>query len=77
MVQRAFASRNTLLRLVVTAHVYRVFSEAAGGCVGANGVFIANHGRVQRGERRRGTGRNCDGDEEELQQGWFRHVEPL
>ncbi len=70
VVQRALASLNTLLRLVVAAHVYVWYKlvflcEAAGGCVGARFFFIANHVGVQQGERRRGTGRNCDGDEEE------------
>jgi len=77
VVHSALASRNTLLRLVVAAIVYVWYKlvflcEAAGGCVGARFLFIAHHVRVQQGERRRGTGRNCDGDEEE--QGWFRHV---
>jgi hypothetical protein len=76
----SFACWNTLLRLVVAAIVYVWFKgvflyEAAGGCVGALFFFIAYHIRVQRGERRRGTGRNCDGDEEE--HGFFRHVDVL
>ena len=64
MVQRAFPTRNTLLRLVVAARVVVFFEsvflcEAAGGCVGARGVFIAHYVRVRKGRRKR------EGDDDE------------